>query len=239
MTIRQFAAGVAAVGIALAVPAAAPAIGRFDINPVIVNFTARATSASVAITNTGAAPQELEIGVDTWSRSDGSDSDQSTDDIVASPSIFIVAPGQTQLIRLGPARDLSGDVERTYRLVATEVPAANGGPDVQTILRMRLPVFVIPQRIEARPLTWRVARADATRLAVSTENTGNVHERVRSLRVTVAGRVVFDEVVAAYVLAHQSRQWYVPLKSGGGSAAGTVHATEMDGATQDQSFSVQ
>jgi fimbrial chaperone protein len=220
-------------------PAAAPAIGRFDINPVAITFAPGETSASVQITNDGTAAQELEIGVKSWTRSDGRDEGDPTDDIIASPSIFIVAPGQTQLVRLGPARDLSGDVERTYRLVATEVPAAGGPATMQTILRLRLPVFIAPHTVVSTPLVWQVTRDDASRLIVSTRNDGNVHRRIRSVRITSGGRVVFDNVVAAYVLAHQTRQWLVPLEAGLRVEPLEVRATLMDGAIQVASFRLQ
>jgi fimbrial chaperone protein len=236
---RLLAAALGTLALAFALPAAAPALGSFDIKPVNVTFAPGASSASVEFTNVGPTPQELEVAVKSWTSSDGSDDGEATDDIVASPSIFIVAPGQTQLVRLGPARDLSGDIERTYRLVATEVPQATSGARVQTILRMRLPVFIAPHAVNALPLTWHVARADPARLVVTSTNAGNVHKRIRSLRVSADGRVVFDEVVAAYVLAHQSRQWSVPLKSAEAAQAVTVHATEMDGATENSSFSVR
>lgn len=242
MTGRALLAAAGALAVAL-MPAVAPAIGRFDVKPVIVNFGPGATSASVEFTNAGEAAQELEIGVRSWTRSDGGDDGEPTEDLVASPSIFIIAPGQTQLVRLGPARELSGTVERAYRLVATEVPSASSDGSVQTLLRMRLPVFIAPHAIEAGPLAWNVTRAGPTRLLITTKNDANVHKRIRSLRVTVGGRVVFDEIVAAYVLAHQSRQWSVPLDSRDGAPAVTarsgavrVHAVEMDGAAEDSSF---
>jgi fimbrial chaperone protein len=236
---RSPLAAAAALALVLAMPDAAPALGRFDVKPIIVNFAPGATSASVEFTNAGAAAQELEIGVDAWTSSDSSDPGQPTDDIIASPSIFTIAPGQTQLVRLGPVRDLTGDVEHTYRLVATEIPPPNPTGTVQTILRMRLPVFVAPHTIAALPLTWHVVRTDPGRLLVRATNDGNVHQRIRLLRVTSGSRVLFDAVVAAYVLARQSRDWSIPLKAGDGAGPIAVHASEMNGATEDATFPVR
>ena len=216
--------------------ASAPAIGTFDIKPVTITLHSGESSASVEITNDGGAAQELEIGVRTWAQSDGSADGEPTDDIVASPSIFVVPPGGTQLVRLGPTRELGGDVERSYRLVATEVPASDARETVQAILRMRMPIFIMPRTITAPPLIWHVARTDAAQFTVSARNDGNVHRRIRSLRVTSGGRVVYDNVVAAYVLAHQSREWVVRQKASALEAPIEVRATEMDGATQEASF---
>jgi fimbrial chaperone protein len=240
VTLRgRLAAAIAALAFASAIPGAGSAIGTYDVKPVIVTFAAGATSASVEFTNSGDAAQELQIDVRSWLQSDARDDGEPTDDIIASPSIFTIAPGQTQLVRLGPARDLAGEIERSYRLVATEVPPAGASSSIQTIIRMRLPVFIAPHAIDAVPLIWRVERSGASALRVTTNNAGNVHRRVRSLRITAAGKVIFDEVVAAYVLAHGSRSWTIPLRAGGDAATVAVRAVELDGTIENASFAVR
>ncbi len=224
-------------GLSWLVPQRVTALGRFDIKPILVTFLPGEMSASVEITNDGATPQELEIGLKSWTQAD--EEGESTDDLVVSPSIFVIAPGKTQLVRLGPTHALQGDVERSYRLVATEVPPAGNAANVQALLRMRLPVFIAPKTAVPLPLTWHVARDDAGQVAVSARNDGNVHQRVRSLRIDAGGRVLFDNVVAAYVLGHQSRRWLVALPAAAQAQAVRVVATEMDGTRQEATFDLR
>lgn len=236
---RAIGVAALALGLSLLAPARTTALGRFDIKPISITLAPGESAATVEITNDGLALQELEIAPRSWAQSDGNGDGESTDDIVVSPSIFIIAPGKTQVVRLGATHPLEGDLERTYRLVATEIPLAGNGANVQTLLRMRLPIFVPPQTVVATPLSWTVARADDGHLTVRVRNDGNVHARIRALRVEVAGRALFDSVVAAYVLGHQSREWTIALAGDGRAQPIRVVATEMDGSTHEAAFAVR
>ena len=62
-----------------------------------------------------------------WVQSeDGTDEYESTSDVIAVPPIFSIAPGETQIIRVGLVGGLSPDRELAHRLFLTELPRPGG-----------------------------------------------------------------------------------------------------------------
>src|SRR3990170_3108661 len=84
--------------IACAGPASA---GSFTVNPVNITLPAGRQAASLTLTNSDAAPVSVLVQTYAWTQVDGVDVHTPTDNIIASPPIFTIAPGKTQLVRIG------------------------------------------------------------------------------------------------------------------------------------------
>ncbi len=158
------------------------------IMPVAVQLDAAHDRTTVRVSNTGKAPVVLQADAIGWSRTDGVDQDTATDDLIVNPPVFTVAPGATQILRVGLRRNSPAEHESTYRMVLREVPSAADAADasvqgqVRVLVALRVPVYVAPAvvRHEQR---W-AARYDASgRLYASVSNTGNVHLKIGTLRL--------------------------------------------------------
>ena len=158
------------------------------IMPVAVQLDAAHDRTTVRVSNTGRAPVVLQADAIGWSRTNGVDQDSATDDLIVNPPVFTVAPGATQIVRVGLRRNSPADHESTYRMVLREVPSPTDSADatvqgeVRVLVALRVPVYVAPAvvRHEQR---W-AARYDASgRLYASVTNTGNVHYKIGTLRL--------------------------------------------------------
>jgi fimbrial chaperone protein len=195
----------------LLLPAAAAVAGSFAANPIRLFVPAGANATSVTLENTGPEPVLVQAEVLAWSQSDGKDVLVPSEDLVVSPPIFRMAPGASQIVRVGLAGRAAEDRELTYRLFLQEVPqpAAGGGQGISVALRLGLPVFITPRVRAAPQLAWRAQReGDALRLIVT--NAGNGHAQLLDCRLTREdGTLLAEQALGAYVLPGATRSWLV------------------------------
>lgn len=186
--------------------------GSFQVNPVRATLSARLPVGSLTVRNTGAEPVVVQLEVVSWSQQEGKDVYDLTREILATPPIFTVPSGGSQVVRVGVRRAPDSKREITYRLFLQEVPPPPK-PDfqgLQVALRIGVPVFILPP-VPAKPvLRWRVSRSAQGQLKVSLTNSGNVHIQVANFRLVPAGGEPFPtRQVAAYVLPGQTGEWLV------------------------------
>jgi fimbrial chaperone protein len=132
------------------------------------------------------------------------------------PPIATVGPHQTQFIRLGLRHPLEGTEERTYRLIVEEVPPPPK-PDfrgVQTILRISIPIFVVPKTAAVPQVNWQAVRTSDSRLRLIATNQGGAHVQVKALEVSSADSSdnYLKGVPPTYLLPTQKREWLIDDK---------------------------
>jgi fimbrial chaperone protein len=158
-----------------------------SIMPVAVQLDAKHDRSTVRVTNQGKSPVVLQADAIGWAREAGVDHDTSTSDLIVNPPVFTVAPGQTQIVRVGLRRNSASDQESTYRMVLREVPSIDAGIDtlqgqVRVLVAVRVPVYVAPNLVR-RQERWVARYDDAGQLVAAVTNTGNVHYKIGSLHV--------------------------------------------------------
>ncbi|HSW13519.1 MAG TPA: fimbria/pilus periplasmic chaperone [Solimonas sp.] len=183
--------------------------------------------------NDGNSDMVVDLRVRAWKIVDDRDVLSSTDEVIAVPPVARVPAGGQQLVRVGFRRpDLPGDVERSYRLVVTELPRPNPGPaQLQLQLRLLIPVFVAPRAPPQPALSLRL-REEQGRLQLDAANAGNVHAKLTSLALR-DGRLgtLLSLPLNAYVMPGQSRS--LPLSTPLPAAAiESAQALVLQGAQQ-------
>lgn len=187
----------------LAGPPAAAA--TLDIAPVSHELTAARPALSMTVTNRGDAPVTLQVRGFAWDQDSGEDRLTPAAEVIVSPPIFSIAPGQSQVLRAlvqGPAPER----ERSYRLLIDELPAEGERSAVRMALRLSVPVFVKPA-LEQPPakLDWALA-ADGRSIRVA--NVGGSRHRVHRLELLRAdGQRLAASSSGPYVLAGAQRRW--------------------------------
>jgi fimbrial chaperone protein len=170
---------------ALSAPETATA-AELSLTPVSVHLDRARDRAAIHVTNQGREPATMQAEGVRWQRTNGADSDEPSDDLLVSPPIFTIAPGQTQIVRIGVRRTHALDREATYRLLLREVPPAAGADaapgNVRVLVAMKLPVYVAPDVVR-RNEQWRALADDEGNLVAQVSNAGNVHYRVASVSV--------------------------------------------------------
>ena len=187
----------------------------FQVDPVLVNLSAKTTSSILAIRNLADEPVRVQLSAHAWNQTPTGEVNLTpTHDIVFFPSLLSLAPHELRNIRLtAPSALLTTTVvERSYRIVVEEllprVNASTPSTAVRVITKMSIPLFIQPPVLQpaVRVDGLRVLGAHAT---FSVTNPGTSHFITHSvyLRVNAPdGTTLFDKSVGGwYVLARGSR----------------------------------
>lgn len=219
---------------ALALPAhAASPLMIWPLDPVI-SGTQRA--AALWVENRGSEVLALQARVLQWSQTEGEDQLSAQKEVVVSPPISQIPPGQKQLIRLLAQPGSASTEEQAYRILLDELPSpptATSQPQigVQIQLRYSIPLFVYAPTadaadtaVKASPaLTWTMEQQEE-RHVLMVRNTGSGFARLTQVAWSDPdGR---NDTLAAglfgYVLAGSERRWTLDKPPSPGSV---LHAT--------------
>lgn len=158
------------------------------VMPVSIHLDKQRDRGIVQVTNQGTETATLQAEAIAWRREGGVDHDGPTTDLILNPPVFTLAPGKTQLVRVGLRRSSEAEQETTYRLVLREVPTANEAQStgvqgqVRVLVALRLPVYVAPAAVRSEQ-RWQVRYDGSNQMVAQVVNTGNVHYKVGALRV--------------------------------------------------------
>ena len=203
--------------------AGGPALaGSFSVSPVRLTLTAAEPIAALTVRNSGGEPAVIQLEVASWIQEEGSDRYQPSRDLIASPPIFTVPPGGSQIVRLALRRAPEARQELTYRVYLAEVPSAPspGFTGTRVALELGVPVFVSPIAGGVPSLHWQLARRPDGKVSILARNSGALSARITSISLSsAAGANTSRQTIATDVHAGQQREW--PLNDKQLSAAGT------------------
>jgi fimbrial chaperone protein len=196
--------------------------GSFSVNPVRVTLSAKQPVAAITVRNNATEPAVVQLETSAWSQDQGKDVLVPTSEVLATPPIFTVAPGKTQILRVGLRRPASAAGEITYRLVLREVPPqAPPASGLRVALLISMPIFVVPAATVAPTLAWRATKAADGQIRVHVTNSGNAHVQLSKIDLALAdgGKTLGSRAVAEYVLPGNTRSWLVKTTSPAASGA--------------------
>lgn len=215
--------------------ASAAATAQVLINPVLVELGPQQRSASVLVTLSDKAPAPMRLQADVlqWQQDlDGGDLTQPSTDLLVTPPIADLKPGQKQLFRVALRGGRRAPGELAYRLILEDVaPPRTAMVDAQGLaikFRMRydLPVLVAPAVPVQNRLRWKsCAPAVPAKACLRLLNAGN--RRVKVNVLTLAGdgwQQALAMKEGVNVLAGAEREWQVALEPG---HAGPVRAVQV------------
>jgi fimbrial chaperone protein len=199
--------------------------GAADIGvlPVGLSLTARQDRQAITVTNQGNEPVVMQVEPVAWSQTGGEDQYTATQDLLVNPPLFNMAPGKSQIVRVGLRHAPPGGREVAYRLFLREVRSASAsaapvaaGEDadarqIRVLLELRLPVYVAPANVLPAQ-QWRARRTPDGNITVEVVNTGNVHLVVAELKLRAVEASTDTPPLAALkasntVLPGQSHHW--------------------------------
>jgi fimbrial chaperone protein len=216
---------------AAAIAAASPVhAAGLKVFPVRVLLTPGEAVQTMTIENSSDTPSRIQMRVYSWRQVDGQDVLEPTREVLANPTLFEVAPGGTQITRFG-LRTARSDQEKSYRVVLEEIPGTRAPKpgEVQTLLRISIPIFVPPGQPLGK-LRWRAWPAGVQKVGFAIRNEGNAHVQINRLTLKRHdGKALGQQHMSVYLLPGSTRQ--VELNVGSPIAAG--QALVLD-ATTDQ-----
>ncbi|MFC0338167.1 fimbrial chaperone protein [Kushneria avicenniae] len=210
---------------------AASSVLIWPINPTL---SAEQKARPLWLENQANVPATLQIRIFRWQQRDQGNDYQPQDDVLPSPPVVTIAPGDRQLVRLTLTGAAPGTGEDAYRILVDEIPdvASDRRPAnsrVQFRMRYSVPLFVtspaVPEDTERadRSLNWEIVKEGGKRY-LRIHNEGPVHVRLTRVHMD---QVTLAEGLLGYVLAHASRQWPLPDNvRAGQTLKATVNAAE-------------
>lgn len=216
--------GQAALGLAFSfLGASLSHAGSFTVNPVRVTLSPSERVAAITVSNHGAEASVIQLETSSWSQQDGKDVLTPSNEILATPPIFTLQPGRSQIVRVGLRRPPDAQHELTYRLVLREVPPPQPiAQGLRVALAISMPVFVVSAHPSFSNLAWRAVRLHDGRIQLQATNTGSAHVQIGSIELTSprSASPIVEQSVATYVLPGNTRGW--TFKSTVGVDAGSV-----------------
>lgn len=192
-------------------PAANVHAASFTVNPVRIVLSAAMPSAVLQVENTQPLPVTIQLSTMAWAQPDGKDELRPSRDILATPQIFTLKPGATQIVRIGLLRKIDAEQEASYRVLLDEIPPPPA-PDfrgLQVALRISLPVFIQPAGEASPCIVASVRSGDEKQLRLALTNLGKAAAQLQGLTVHPNReplQILAAHPSAVYVLPGQTRE---------------------------------
>lgn len=231
---------------------AASSVLIWPIDPVL---EADQQASALWLENRGSETANLQIRVFGWSQSGFAEQYQNQRDVIGSPPVAKIEPGQKQLVRLTRTKEVPPGQELAYRIIIDEIPSAqpataDGGKTAAAIrfqMRYSVPLFAYgaglwskedssrardPKGVGLPQLSWRTVAVDG-KPYVEVRNQGAVHARLTDVAIKQGGQSKpLAEGLLGYVLPGAVMRWPAPSGLAGDSAL----QVRINGATQVQSI---
>ncbi|ORM66288.1 molecular chaperone [Pantoea rodasii] len=199
----------------MALMPAAHAANSLMIWPIDPAINPDDKASELWLENRGNTTTMMQVRIFNWLQVNGQEQYQTQQQVVASPPMVRLEPGQRQLVRLIKQGPPEAGREMSYRVVLDEIPTPRTPGENQAGLtfqmRYSVPLFVYGSGVtsdSAKPqLSWQQVDSGGKRWLQLT-NRGNGHARLSN--VTIGGRRLGNGLFG-YVLANSSNRW--PLTS--------------------------
>ncbi|CAI8752866.1 molecular chaperone [Pseudomonas zeae] len=235
---------------------AASSVLIWPIDPIL---EADQQASALWLENHGTEIVHLQIRVFAWSQSGLNDQYQNQRDVIGSPPVAKIEPGQKQLVRLTRTREVPPGQELAYRIIIDEIPAAapasapgnsNAAAAIRFQMRYSVPLFAYgaglrskqdtarkrdPKGIGQANLSWKkVTEPGGSYLEI--RNQGVIHARLTDVTFKQGGQTKpLVEGLLGYVLPGAVMRWPLP----GGVSADQPLQVRVNGAAQPQSIAPQ
>lgn len=180
--------------------------GSFTVAPIRLELKQPRRAVSMEVQNTGDRPAQIQVERYRWiADRDGEDQLEPTEEVIATPPIFTLAPGQKQIVRVIAFGAPDPAKEAAYRVILQETALDDPPPNVvRALLRISIPMFITPAG--ARPSLALTSIREGDAWWLSLENAGNAHAQITGAR-TAGG----DPIKAnGYLLPGERRRVRIP-----------------------------
>ncbi|QXP88861.1 fimbrial biogenesis chaperone [Methylococcus capsulatus] len=159
------------------------AASQLDVAPTRIELSTAKPASAVTVKNESKDKLVIQNSVVAWTREGNEDRHTPTRDLIVTPPIATVAPGGSQVLRVGLRRPADPRSMLTYRLFVEEVPPPPqaGFKGVQFALRVSLPVLVQPAAPAPPRIVWSGARRPGGDLEITARNEGSALQAVYEL----------------------------------------------------------
>lgn len=209
---------------ALAVLPLAANAGALTVNPIRLELAAGLAATSMTIGNAADAPATVQVSVQRWQHRDGVDELEPAtggDAPIVTPPMFQLAPGASQIVRIGFAGRHAMAEEGRWRLVVEELPQAQlqalpvalAPVQIATRLRISLPLFRLPAVVRSQ-LDWQLERASSGSIpALAVVNRGTTTERIDRAQLHGGDAALAGIAGPVYLFPGEQRRFPLPASA--------------------------
>lgn len=215
---RRFSVAAAALALAVALAPCAVLAGQFSASPVRIYMATKDRTTAVTVANESSAELVMQADLFLWRQTaTGQEELTPTEDLIAAPPIFKLAPGAKQVIRLAMLKPMPTAEQLTYRVIVREIPEVKPpepGVQLQIALAFSLPVFITPPSAK-RQLLCGVQRAAQNTVTAVCENTGTAYAQPTEFKLNDAnGQTLLVNNSGGYVLPGIKRSFALKREAG-------------------------
>lgn len=159
--------------------------GSLRITPTRIELDENRPAQVLTVFNSGSTRSLIQLSAFEWAQEGNEDDYRATDDIIASPPVFELVPGERQVIRVGLRKRDAARKHAAYRVYIQEVPT-DPAPIANTlnmVLRIGVPLFVNPSDALPAALEWRLTCDDAERRILWIRNAGGKAAHILDLAI--------------------------------------------------------
>ena len=186
-------------------PAAPSIASSFKVDPISLSLSSDQATTSLSIQNNDGDQVGIRVSALRWTQVDGKDVYVPSDDVIASPPIFLLDAHGSQLVRLGLRRRTPG---AAYRIIVEEIPGEKvSGTGIRVALRLNLPLYV--QKPDGTPsLRWSEWRDTTGAMVLQARNDGTAQSQVLSIVANGSdGKLIAAVRDMGVVLPGSVRRW--------------------------------
>lgn len=195
--------------------------GSLQVAPIMISFQSQDHAKELWLSNNGDASIKAQVRVQAWEQANGGEKLSPTQDLIASPLILSIKPGDKQLVRIVRPKLQPVVSEQAFRLIIDELPESyvqqNSGLNI--LLKYSIPVFV-----QAKPRVAEKQRGFTNLEGVSyrfnqgqlsvTNTSANFIRLNQPVYTSANGqRYPLSQGLLGYVLAGQKMSWTVDVPS--------------------------
>src|ERR1700761_4020304 len=107
-------------GILALMPVVASA-GSLRVGPTRIDLSPQHPVATLEVQNTGDTATLVQTDALSWTQSRGEESQDPTSELIATPLVMNLEPGETQRVRVGLREPNRTTAEHTYRILVSEI----------------------------------------------------------------------------------------------------------------------
>lgn len=191
------------------------------VMPVSITMLAGQMATSVTVTNHNSGEASFQVRPFAWTQHNGQDQLVPADNLLVSPPIATIPPGQSQIMRL-VLRKPPQHQESTWRILIDQIPAPAQPGTVQIALRLSIPIFAEPAARIGPDVRWHVEN-DHGQVWLVGVNRGAEHDLIRNIVLETAGGQTLKvaENAPPYILPGATHRWRI-LNAGPALPAGTT-----------------
>lgn len=176
----------------------------YTVTPVKVFFGNNDKVASVTLNNTNDDEASFQLALYKWSRVDGKDVYEESNDFTVTPKMFKVQPNSSQLIRIAPKNNSKTGVEKAYRLFMKELPSRGTTENnaINVVLQFGVPIFVEPSKKEGALNCTATTKGE--KFDLTCKNNHNQHTLLSTMEFTNNEETVSKQEINRYVFPSET-----------------------------------